>query len=800
LHYWIPIIVTKENHSAKVQNFVMRQSEVLYGQSLPVIAFNILLGVILVAILWEDNSHHSLLMWLTALIIVVTCRIGLVLIHKSNILPGLRPVQWVNLYGLGAFLMGCIWGACVPVFSPFESLLSMSMAALWPCGISAGALASYALAKRVFFALSVPALTPGIIYITWFGPAELSLLGVGLGAYLLFLSIIALMTHNTQRRSFELEWENSQLANDLKLRNEAITKLNRDLEQRLHGSAETLKEEVKKRESNENRLRLLIEYSPVAIAMFERGLHYLAVSHRWCELYRLDRGKLIGAYHKDVFPDAPDEWQEILDRCLAGATERDKQARFERPDGTVEWINWEVSPWYDDRGQIGGVVVFNEVITEQKRAEDQVQQLMYFDSLTGLPNQYSLQQELERLCAREQSNSFCLVLFEIRRFSEINSALGYEGADRLLKEVGNKTRARVEASGYVARMGASIFAVVWPMISDPHQALARFLNLKSQLTEQIDIDGAVFEPQIVAGVALYPQHGDNPRMLLRNATAARHAARKRREGIAVFEPEFAIPASSLGELADLRRALVEREFSLVYQPKLDFKINRICGAEALVRWHHPVRGFVPPDKFIPLAEESGLITSLTEWVIDTAIKECVKWHEKGLLIGVNVNVSARDLQESRFINALRDVARTNTIPIESVTLEITESAVMDDPQGSFEALSAIRAAGWKLALDDYGTGYSSLAYLARLPVHELKIDQSFIINMQRDSAIESIVRSTIALGHELRLEVTAEGIEHEEIKTRLIRMGCDTGQGYGIGIPLPGDKFLESYRGHGADN
>ena len=294
---------------------------------------------------------------------------------------------------------------------------------------------------------------------------------------------------------------------------------------------------------------------------------------------------------------------------------------------------------------------------------------------------------------------------------------------------------------------------------------------------------------------MYPQHGNDPSLLLRNATAARHAARERRDGTSVYDPEQAISASSLGELADLRKAILERQFSMVYQPKLDLKSNHICGAEALIRWHHPVRGFIPPDQFIPMAEESGLITSLTEWVMETAIKECARWRENGIPIGVSVNVSARDVLEVRFINALKEIAKTQLIPIESVTLEITESAVMDDPQRSYEALSEIHNAGWRLALDDYGTGYSSLAYLTRLPVNELKIDQSFIRNMQQEGSTERIIRSTITLGHELDLEVTAEGIENEEIKSRLVQMGCDTGQGYGISKPLPGDKFLEFCNG-----
>lgn len=785
------IIENKDNHSVKVQSFVVRQREFLFTQSLPVVASNVLLGIILIAILWKEIPHKFLLIWLIALTVTVVGRIGLVLLYKKNILQSLSPNHWINLYGLGAFLMGGIWGICVPLFGPFESLLTLSMTALWPCGITAGSLASYALVKRVFFSLSLPALIPGIIYLTWFGPAELSLLGVGLGAYMLFLCIIASYTYQMQIRSFEVEWENSQLARELKIKNEAITKLNMDLEQRLQGSVTALQEEVRKRESNERRLRDLIEHTPSVIAMFDRDLRYLTASERWREFYQMGRRDLIGVYHADVFPDAPEEWENILKRCLKGATERAQNVRIELPDKSEEWINAECSPWYDDAGHIGGVIVFIEVITEQIRAEEQIRQLMSLDNLTGLPNQYSLQQELTRLCNKEQSRAFCLVLFEIRRFSEINSALGHEGADSVLKVVGERMQSLVNSSGYVARLGASIFAIVWPIIHDPNQALARFLTFREQLTEPVEIEGATFEPQIVSGIALYPRHGTNPDMLLRNATAARHAARQLREGVAIYGPEHEIPASSLGELADLRRGLDQHQFSLVYQPKLKLRTNLIYGAEALIRWHHPERGIVPPDKFIPLAEESGLITLITEWVIETAIRECARWREAGFFIGVSLNVSARDIMEARFIYAINEFAKMKTVPVEAVTLEITESAVMDDPRGSFQALSEIRAAGWKLALDDYGTGYSSLAYLSKLPVHELKIDKGFILELLQDRTTERIVRSTIILGHELGLEVTAEGIENEEVKTWLVQMGCDTGQGYGISKPLSADKFLE---------
>ena len=781
-------------NSSWAEHFQARQKNSLYVQSLPVMSFNLVLGVLLVFIMWEPVPQHILFTWYLLLMAVVGIRAGMVLVHNHGYLQRLTPGHWLNTYMAGAFLTGSVWGMCVPLFGPFVTPLSLGTIALWPCGMAGGALATYALSRRVFFAYMIPALLPGAIYITGFGPEETTILGVALSVYLVFLSITALYSNRFQRRAIELEWENGRMARDLHIKNEAITRLNTDLEQRLRGSVAALEQEVRNRESNEQRLRLLVEHTPSSIAMLDQELRYLAVSKRWQEIYQLEDRELIGRHHYEIFPDIPERWRETHLSCLAGATERAYEDRFERADGTVDWLNWEVSPWYDDTGEIGGIVIMTELVTENIRAREQINRLTLYDTLTGLPNQYSLQQELERLCIQEKRGSLCLVLFEIRRFSEINSALGYEGADSLLKEIGNRMRQYVESSAYVARMGASVFAVIWPHVSTPEQALDRMVNLKNLVTAPVELEGAVFEPHLVAGAVLFPEHGRSPSILLRNATSARHAARQRREGYAFYDPAQDIPISSLVRLAELHRALDEKQFTLVYQPKLDLKNNHVCGAEALIRWQHPTQGLLPPSEFIPLAEESGFITPLTDWVIETAGRECARWHREGFSLGVSVNVYAGDIIEDEFLRSIKRFGEENIIPVESLTLEITESALMEDPQGSYEALVDIRNMGWNLALDDYGTGYASLAYLGRLPLNELKIDRGFIMNMEQDSASRRIVSSTISLGHELDLQITAEGIEHEQVKDQLTLMGCDVGQGFGISKPLPGEELLDFFR------
>ncbi len=299
------------------------------------------------------------------------------------------------------------------------------------------------------------------------------------------------------------------------------------------------------------------------------------------------------------------------------------------------------------------------------------------------------------------------------------------------------------------------------------------------------------------GIALCPEHGRDATTLLRRADVAMYAAKRGGTGHAVYAPEqdAALP-DRLSLLADLRQALAEGVLALHYQPQLDLRTGRVVGVEALARWPHPARGFVPPDQFIPLAEGMGLIGPLTNWVLETAIAQCRAWREAGRAVTVAVNISAATLHDPRLPETIERLLHTHGVAGRDLRLEVTESAFMADPARAGVVLARLAAIGLGLSVDDYGTGYSSLAYLKRLPIDELKIDRAFVRDMRRDEADRAIVASTVGLGHTLGLRVVAEGVEDQATQEALAALGCDALQGYHLSCPLPAAK-LETWLARG---
>ena len=413
-----------------------------------------------------------------------------------------------------------------------------------------------------------------------------------------------------------------------------------------------------------------------------------------------------------------------------------------------------------------------------------------YDPLTSLPNRSLFRDRLSRgISLAETSNSqLGLLLIDLDRFKDINDALGHDKGDHLLKEIALLLQQYVHPNDTFARLGGDEFAVVLPDTNNK-TIVDRANALLKALEKPFNIHGSTITVGASIGITVYPEHGDNVTDMLSRADSAMYGAKKSNQGIMMYEP--ADDHSALGHLTmvtDLRKAMLNEEFELHYQPQIDLKTNEIIAVEALGRWMHSRYGLVKPDVYISELEQIGLIENYTTWAIDTALKNAISLRDSGRVIKVSVNISVTDLLNPDFMTRLDALIGSGEYG-ELLTFEITENLFLSEYDRLVEVLEYIRYLGIALSIDDFGTGYSSLSRLKKLPVSELKIDQSFIKDMEQSQNDEVIVHSTIELAHNLGLSVVAEGVESNETLQRLALLGCDTAQGFIISEPLSFDQL-----------
>jgi diguanylate cyclase (GGDEF)-like protein len=438
---------------------------------------------------------------------------------------------------------------------------------------------------------------------------------------------------------------------------------------------------------------------------------------------------------------------------------------------------------------------FNQMQSAIAAREDQIMFQATHDALTGLPNRTFFFDRVALAISRSKRAGgsgapLGMIMMDVDRFKEINDTLGHHFGDQLLIEIGRRLALTLPDNDTVARLGGDEFAVMFTgEATDVAGRIGTAFETPFVLGDvSIDVDASL-------GIALYPEHADAADTLMKRADIAMYAAKKDRSGVALYESgrdEHSLRRLSL--MMELRQAIDRDELELYFQPKIDVKSERVVHAEALVRWNHPRHGVMRPDEFIPLAEQSGRIGLITKWVIRKAIRQCAEWRKDGLELTVAVNLSALDLFDTELPTFISGLLAEVALPPERLMLEITESAIMKDANYAQRILKDLKRRGVCLAIDDFGTGYSSLAHLKRLPVDELKIDKSFVLNLTEKAADDLvIVRSTIELGHNMGLVVIAEGVETAESWAILKRLGCDMAQGYYMSRPLPVSEFGEWY-------
>ena len=413
------------------------------------------------------------------------------------------------------------------------------------------------------------------------------------------------------------------------------------------------------------------------------------------------------------------------------------------------------------------------------------------DPLTGLPNRARFQDALVDAMTGGRKPKGAVILMDLDRFKDVNDTLGHHNGDLLLERVASRLKTAASASALVARLGGDEFAILLPGVSDRQAATPVARHILKVLEEPVVVGGLALQIEASLGIAMFPENGSTPDAILRAADVAMYIAKEQRSGHEYYDAtqhEHRHDAGRLALIGELRRAMDEAELILHFQPKLDIRTGSAAGFEALARWNHPERGMLSPAEFIPLAERSNLLRQVTLFLIDSALSQCSEWHKRGFEVTIAVNLSMQNMLDLRLPQDIADLLKSWQLPEGSLELEITESTIMADHRRATTILQRLANMGVRISIDDFGTGYSSLQYLKNLAVTAIKIDKSFVMSMDTDESKATIVESTIELGHNLGLEVVAEGVESLESYERLSELGCDFAQGYFMSRPLAPDR------------
>lgn len=555
----------------------------------------------------------------------------------------------------------------------------------------------------------------------------------------------------------------------------------------------------KQEESAQRLASRVFESSGEAILITDERANVVAINHAFVEMTGYGSEEVMGQNPRLLASGRHDAeyyhamWNDIL---VDGYWQGEIWDKHKTGRVYPKWMS--ISAVRDEQGRVVNYVSISRDITERNEAERNIHFLAYYDVLTGLPNRTLLRDRLGQMIAVSHRDNlpFALLFLDLDRFKYINDSMGHSVGDRLLQSVALRIQECLREGDTVARLGGDEFIVLLRE-SDEAAAVVVAKKLLQSLSAAYDLDGLTISTRASIGISIYPDHSQDADTLIRNADMAMyHAKEQGRDNYQFFTPEMNFRVDKLFSMEkDLRVALEQGQFELVYQPQADLTTGAICGVEALVRWQHPEKGYVSPADFIPIAEETGQIVEIGEWVLRAACAQRAAWLEDGMGgFSMAVNLSMRQLRQPALGELVKKVLAESGLEPRYLELEITEGIMMGDNQAGMRFLDEMHAVGVQLSIDDFGTGYSSLNYLKKLPVDKLKIDQSFTRDIETDESDAAIIRSIISLGHRLNLRVIAEGVETQEQLDFLRIRGSDEIQGYFYARPMPAAEIVEFVR------
>ncbi|RXT07120.1 EAL domain-containing protein [Ammoniphilus sp. CFH 90114] len=547
-------------------------------------------------------------------------------------------------------------------------------------------------------------------------------------------------------------------------------------------------------------LQALIKSSPLAIVSFDHDGHV--------NMWNPAAEKLLGWREEEVLnkPNPlfsedtnADEFSNLLGLLLQGNALTDVEIRRARKDGSTIDLSLSITLLYDKQGDIrGGVALFAD-ITKRKQAELMIKKMAYFDSLTDLPNRTLFYDRLTQAInqAKRTKKPIAVLFLDLDRFKIINDSLGHTAGDQLLQEVSKRLLTCIREGDTVSRQGGDEFTILLANTSSTGAATVagRIIDMISQ---PMVLNGHEILVTPSIGIGMFPEDGDNVENLLKNAdTAMYHAKDLGKNNYQFYSSK--LDQQVLERLTlenELRKALEKKEFVLHYQPLIHINSQKIIGVEALIRWQHPQLGVISPTKFIPLAEETGLIVSIGKWIIQTACAQTKAWQDKGYPpLKVSVNLSGRQFKEPDLVDTICGILKVTGLEPQYLELEITENISMNNVHLTIQTLQELKALGLKISIDDFGTGYSSLNYLKKFPIDTLKIDQSFVRDIHTDRDDAAIVKAIMAMAFSLDLNVIAEGVETQEQLLFLVKQRCPEAQGYYFNKPLTVEEMEDVLMG-----
>jgi diguanylate cyclase (GGDEF)-like protein/PAS domain S-box-containing protein len=572
------------------------------------------------------------------------------------------------------------------------------------------------------------------------------------------------------------------------------------LEQRAHELRRELLSSTEQHEAalraSELRLRRLIDTVPAMISAVNAGGRLTLINSAHKQIYGIDPVTATGKTLAEVHGEDYATQHLVLNAKVfeSGETLPSFEHDVSAPGGDRErMLLTSKSPLFDDAGRVAEVVTVSLDVTELKRAEAQMRHQAGHDALTGLPNRSLFKDFLEHALSRARRGDWqaAVLLLDLDRFKGVNDAFGLPCGDLLLQAVAERLQTCLRDKEAIARLGGDEFAILQSDVRGPEDPRALARRMIDSFSQPFEANGEEVHTSASIGITMFPADGQTADRLLKNAELAMYRAKSNgRNSSCFFAPQMNLVARRTGLLEhELRHAFGADQFTVHYQPQRDLKTGRIVGVEALLRWRHPRRGMVRPTEFIGLAEDIGLIGPLTERVLDRACRQQRLWQHAGVTLRLSVNLSPVQFREGGVVELIeRTLSETGVNP-HHFEIELTEGVMLESSDAAMTSLRRLRKCGIGFSLDDFGTGYSSLAYVKRLPVQRLKIDQSFVHRLGLDGQDEAIVRAVIDLGHSLDLKVTAEGVETAEQLRRLQELGCDEAQGDLISPPLPAEAF-----------
>lgn len=758
------------------------QVEVLFRQLPWALVANMLVSSLLSIALWPLVDHATLLSWLAAILLVTAARAGLGWRYGRR--GGNTDARrWCMALLALTFLSGVAWGSAAPLFMLDAEPLRQLVVALSLVGMVAGAVTSLVAVRWAYPLYTIPVMLPVGVAMFFFGDHIHATMGVMVAVYVVVMLGIARRLHETVVESLRLRFSNDELTSDLET-----------TWSQLRDESQTREQVEKAARESERRLRLHVAQTPLAVIDWDAEFKVVAWNPAAERIFGYSRQEALKRHAFElIVPITMREqvyllWRDLLRRQGGARSTNDNLTR----DGRTIVCEWYNTTLVDESGQVLGVTSLVQDVTERREAERQLERLANYDTLTGLPNRNLFHDRLSHAVekARRRGQQLALLFVDLDDFKTVNDTLGHDAGDRMLRHAAEAIRGAMREEDTIARLGGDEFVVLMEE-ANPVDLPGSVRRLLDALEQPIILDGQELASSASIGIAVYPADGEDIPTLLKSADTAMYRAKEQGERYQFFQAEMAVQARErLLIESNLRRAIEREQLFLNFQPIVDLASGELMGAEALLRWRHPELGMVPPDRFIPVAEASGLIGTLGEWVLRETCRQIRRWEDEGLSVPrIAINLSARQLRQRDLAESFAGILAEERVGAARIGVELTESALMHDPDAAAEMLCTLRAAGFEIYIDDFGTGYSSLSYLKRFPIDKLKIDRSFVNDLSASGGSLAIVTAVLGVARALGMRVVAEGIETEEQMGMLRANGCDMGQGYHIARPMMAADF-----------